>query len=604
MMSISIRRNRNVWGQLKDQIAIPYAVWELDAQKLDGLLDTYSREKIQDFLLKSTKTHNHLNNNSGDIFSLIASKIHSCDVDSIFLWLLNVKSSNNIDGFCYPFLDERIASYIGPMTLDFMVKAASFLKQAKSADVAEVEMNNLLKTYWVKIRRVEPFLSNLQILMEAKNRGIPTMGHSNLPSYQLGYGAHKRIVKAGFTDGTSRLAASLATHKFLAQNLLHESGCPVPKNFLVKSFDDAQKASNQLGLPVVVKPESMDKGVGVTVGVDGDDELRSAWQVASQYGGVLIEEMIQGFDHRLHVVNGKCIYVTKRVPPYVVGDGTHKLKDLVEFYTAKRSSDPEYKSFPSAKLSDPAVIQHLNKNGFNENSILSNGQIVYLRSNANVSTGGFAEEVTQECHPDNKLLAERAARIVGLDNAGVDLITTNINLPWAESNAKICEINPTPAFGKRVAYDAILDYLFPNSSVGRIPIVLFVGEIGEVTNYINVAIKKQNQYSSSYGYILDGKLYIKSSNGLFASQKLGVKNLLKGLLSDVLVESALIHINYKEFKDSLSIDYFSLVVAIGDQFETFQSSDFDCPSRCSSNAVLINPDIIKFQDAIDSLLQI
>lgn len=599
-----IRRKKNFWVMSKSGIGIQYADWELDYQKIDNLVKPHVRKTIANNFLHNLNTDFQFNLTNHNFFTLIAIKIQSCGVDDVFNWLIDRCFKNIKNSYSYPFLDEKIAGFIGPLTLEFLIKIDSLLNDELESEFNYVNVELLLKSAWERINRIQSSMSYLQLLTEAKGRGIPTMRHSDLPSYQLGYGFLGKVISKGFTSNTSKIGTTLATHKFLAQRLLLDSGCPVPKNFLVKTFEEALTASKELGFPVVVKPESTDKGVGVTVGVENDNDLYDAWNAARYYGNVLVEEMIKGCDHRLHVINGKCVYVTKRVPPYVIGDGIHKLHYLVDSYAAKRSLDPEYKNFPNAKLTDSAVLEHLKKIGISENSVLADGEIVYLRSNANVSTGGLAEEVTQNCHIDNILLAERAARVVGLDNAGIDLIIPDISIPWSLSCGKICEINPSPAFGKNIAYGALLDYLFPNKSSGKIPIILAVGSVKNLTDLISAVIAKQNFYSRSYGYIFDRKLYIKSNNGIFGSAKLPLKKLIKGLLSDSLVQSAFIQVNYSDLEEGLDIDYFNLIIANGNEAEISYLEEFNLENRCQSGALMINPSIASYESAIDTLFHI
>jgi cyanophycin synthetase len=454
-----------------------------------------------------------------------------------------------------------------------------------------------------KIDGIQGYLQNLQLLIRAKERGIPTRRHAHKRIYQLGYGAQKNLMANGFTDHTSKLASDIAQDKFVASSVMREAFLPAPKHFMTRTIEEAKQAAKQIKYPLVVKPRSKGKGVGVTAGVTNDLQLESAWLAASPHGEVLIEEMLEGLDHRLHVVDGNCFYVIRRSPPYIVGDGISTVEKLFEVYIAKRSAEPKYSKYPNADLNDPIVRKYLMNQNLTLSSIPEKDRVIYLRSNSNVSTGGFMDDVTAQCHPDNKLLAERVARAVGLDNAGVDYITTDIERSWMDVGGGICEVNATPGFISEDGIFVVLDYLFPKGRTGRIPIILIIGETSALQDYFNSLTNTLGKEFRTYGYIYNQELHVYTSNGVFRTRGKKTQDLLIGLLTDELVESAFIQLDIQEINAGLDLQYIDLLVAIGTETEISLIQESDLLGRCNQKRVLINPTVDIFQNYINEVLK-
>jgi D-alanine-D-alanine ligase-like ATP-grasp enzyme len=602
MQKINIKRTKNIWVPLQGNFCTPFAVWELDLAQIEELISIEVREKILRCLVKPTELKYGLSAGIMDLLTLTAAKLQSCDSDEVLAWLVDVSSKHSDKRFCYPFLDEKVAAQVGPLAINFLLKTNVIYENTKEYDVALAKALELFKMQRMMIDNLIPSASSLRVLVEAKKRLIPTRRHSDRPSYQLGYGFHRTLIYKGYTNYTSQLATTIATHKPITVSVLKESGLPAPKHFIVRSFEEATTAADRLGFPVVVKPTSTDKGVGVSVDVKNCSELELAWSHASRYGTVLIEEMLQGFDHRLHVVNGKCEYVVRRTPPYIVGNGVSTIENLIAGYAQNRSLNGEYRNFPNAQVTDLAVLEHLKKQGLSTDSVLMRDQFVYLRTNANVSTGGFADEVSEQCHRDNRLLAERAARLIGLDNAGIDFITTDITTSWISSGGKITEVNPTPAFGKDIAFKAYLDYLHPNKSKGQIPIILFVGHSDSLESHLSTTIKKYSDSKNCFAYISNRVLYICSEKKTSRTPGEKTQDLLIGMLGDPLIEAAIIQVNFKELELGFELHYFTMIVAVGDDREMALLLQSDVISRCETETLLINPALDDYRASLESLL--
>lgn len=601
--SISIKRANNIWVALKGNFCVPCAVWDLDLNLLESMISNDTRKEILNSLAISKNLDNAELFKIKDFLILISMKLQSCGSDEVFDWLLDVNSKHADERFCYPFIDEKVAEKVGPLAINYIIKLNLIWSNSKIIEIAKEDSKNLFNTYKQQVRAVSPYSSTLRLLIEAAGRQIPFRRHSDRISYQLGIGSQRELINNGFTGHTSQLATNIATHKYLATSVMRQASLPAPKHIVVRTFEEAQLAAGQIKYPLVLKPTSTDKGVGVTVGIVNDEELMFAWSQAAPYGMVLIEQMLNGFDHRLHVVNGKCIYVARRTAPYVIGNGKDTLENLVSMSTKERTTNPLYKNYGHVSLTDPVVQRFINKNGLLPSTIIETGKIVYLRSNSNVSTGGTFEDVTEITHPDNILLAERAARIVGLDNAGIDFITTDIGDSWIHSSGGICEINPTPGILCDNAYDTILNYLFQKPKTGRIPIILFLGDAFVVKGLCDFLESSLHKNNIIFGSIYNYQLNIFGKNGMFKAPGKSTQDLIPGLLTDELVEFAFVQLDFGEMRLGLDLNYIDLLVAVGSEIETSLIKKSDLMNRCHQDSVLINPTLNQFQKIIDDLLE-
>ncbi len=339
--------------------------------------------------------------------------------------------------------------------------------------------------------------STLALARSVLQRGIPHY-RINMPGQflQLGHGRHRKRVMETATDDTSSVGAMISRDKFKTASLLRAQGLPTPHTQLVSSTEEALRVAKQLGFPVVVKPRASGKGKGVTVNIANEAELMTAIRAAAAYNnGVIVERHIKGDDHRLLVVGGRFIAAAKRFPAEVTGDGRHTVSQLV----AELNRDPRRGIMPFERLLekvdiDQEAMKHLADAGLTPDSIPAAGQKVRLRGVANLSRGGTSIDVTEQIHPDNRLMAERAARLVGLDVTGIDFLTPDIGQSWRDIPCAILELNTTPglrphlaANPKRDVFGPIIEHLFPACSDGRVPTVGITGSVGKTTTCRMVA---------------------------------------------------------------------------------------------------------------------
>ncbi|GKS90006.1 MULTISPECIES: cyanophycin synthetase [unclassified Acidovorax] len=328
------------------------------------------------------------------------------------------------------------------------------------------------------------------IVEAAAARGIPWRRLTSGSLVQFGWGSKQRRIQAAEVDSTSAVAESIAQDKDLTKRLLHAAGVPVPLGRPVESVDDAWKAAQQVGLPVVVKPQDGNQGKGVTVNITERSQLDEAFRTAAEYGTVMVERFLPGHDFRLLVVGDQLVAAARREPPQVLGDGERTVRELVHLVNLDpRRGEGHATSLTKIRLDDIAVAR-LAMQGLTPDAVPAKGQRVILRNNANLSTGGTATDVTDDVHPEVAARAIAAAQMVGLHICGVDMVAENVLQPLEVQGGGFVEVNAAPglrmhlapSYGKpRNVGQAMVDKLFANGQDGRIPVVAVTGTNGKTT---------------------------------------------------------------------------------------------------------------------------
>lgn len=323
----------------------------------------------------------------------------------------------------------------------------------------------------------------------AERREIPCRRDGTGNRIQLGYGKHLRYVQAAITGQTSAIAVELAQDKDETKERLERNGIPVPKGKVVYTFKEATKAADEIGRPVVVKPVNGRQGYAVSLEVETPEEMKVAFRAAKEFSSaVLIEEMLAGRNYRVVIVGGRMVAASERLLPHVIGDGVSTIRDLIA--TENRNplrGDGHEKPLTKIKV-DSDVITHLQHAGMSLDSIPRHGEHVTLSNRSNLSTGATAQDVTDKVHPSIARMCERAARLIGLDVCGVDLVIPDIEMP-IESGGVI-EVNASPGLRmhhfpsagmSRDVGQAVIDAIFPPDAPCRIPIISITGTNGKTT---------------------------------------------------------------------------------------------------------------------------
>ncbi|HRN61341.1 MAG TPA: cyanophycin synthetase [Luteimonas sp.] len=333
--------------------------------------------------------------------------------------------------------------------------------------------------------------STASLVRAAEDRGIPWLRLNERSLIQFGHGRYQQRIQATVTGRTPHIAVELACDKEETNKILAALGLPVPRQELVTRQTDALKAAKKLGGPVVLKPYNGNHGRGITINITGDDEIREAFVAAQEHSrSVIVETFQPGDDHRLLVINGELVAATRRTPGHVVGDGRSTIAALVDVVNQDpRRGVGHEKVLTRLELDREAGLM-MERVGYDAESVPKEGEIVYLRSTANLSTGGTATDVTDVIHPDNREMAVRAVRAIGLDVGGVDFISPDITESYRSIGGAICEVNAAPGFRMHVApsegtpRDAagpVIDMLFPPGTPTRVPIAAVTGTNGKTT---------------------------------------------------------------------------------------------------------------------------
>ncbi|MFE1748353.1 cyanophycin synthetase [Coleofasciculus sp. H7-2] len=358
------------------------------------------------------------------------------------------------------------------------------------------------------------------IVKEAEARGIPWMPLSVRAMIQIGYGVYQKRMQATLSNHSSILGVELASDKEGTKKMLREAGVPVPRGTVIHYLDELEDSIQEVGgYPIVLKPLDGNHGRGITIDITDlkqAEEAYDAASTASKTRSVIIERYYTGRDHRVLVVNGKLVAVAERVPAHVVGDGTSRIEQLIELTNSDPHRGEGHDNILTKIEVDRTTFTLLQRQGYTLETVLPAGEICYLRATANLSTGGIAVDRTDEIHPENIWLCERVAKIIGLDIAGIDVVTSDISKPLREVDGVIVEVNAAPGFRMHVCpsqglprnvASPVLDMLFPPGAPTRVPIVSITGTNGKTTTTRLIAhIFKQT--GKTIGYTTTDGTYI------------------------------------------------------------------------------------------------
>lgn len=362
------------------------------------------------------------------------------------------------------------------------------------------------------------------IVEEAVKRDIPFIRLNKQSLVQLGYGVHQKRIRATIASTTSTIAVDIAGDKEETKNLLDAAQIPVPKGTVIRSEEGLKDAVERYGYPLVIKPIDGNHGKGNTTNITTYEQALKAFEAAKQYSrSVIVEKFITGFDFRVLVINYKFICAALRTPASVVGDGEHTIQWLID----ETNKDPR-RGYGHEKVLTQITIDQftqkmLDEKGYTLETIPLKEELVLLKPTANLSTGGTSTDVTDEVHPVNIFMAERIARIIGLDICGIDIMAPDLKRPVTENGGAILEVNAAPGFRMHVepsegiarnAAEPVIDMLFPKGATGRIPIIAITGTNGKTTTtrltaHICKAAGKKVGYTTSDGVYIQNQLMMK-----------------------------------------------------------------------------------------------
>jgi cyanophycin synthetase len=390
--------------------------------------------------------------------------------------------SDSVYNIIYAYKNEAAGIESGKLAIHLIEKLCS----GQSLDLQP--QLNIIKN---KAKKCQLGPSTKAIYDAAKKRGIPITRIGNDSILQLGYGKYNKRIKAAIAEDTSCIAVDISCDKSITKHLLNTVGIPVPKGDICTTPDEAVTAAEILDCPVVIKPKSGNQGKGVSLNLSNDEEIIEAFTIAKKVDDdVIVEEYVKGRDYRILVVNNKVVAAAERIPARITGDGKNTINSLIKILNSdKLRGEGHEKPLTKVKINDD-VLRLLRKQGYTLDSIPQPGIAVYLKENGNLSTGGEAIDCTNKIHPANRDLAIRAAGIIGLNIAGVDMICEDISKPIENDSGAIVEVNASPGLrmhhypgqGKvRDAAGSIVDMLYPPGTPFSIPIVSITGTNGKTT---------------------------------------------------------------------------------------------------------------------------
>ena len=423
-------------------------------------------------------------------------------------------STPGIYNVVYEYVDEQAGRYAGRAAVRLcqsIIATGSYPEEELEQDLADIKdlyANSALGP------------STETIVTEAEARNIPWMMLSARAMVQLGYGVNQKRIQATLSECSGILAVELACDKEGTKTILEDAGVPVPRGTTIQYEDELENAIADVGgYPIVIKPLDGNHGRGITIDINSWRDAQDAYDLASAESRsrtVIVERFYRGSDHRVLVIDGKVVAVAERVPAHVVGDGRTTISELIE----RANQDPRRGEGHENVLTNITInktaIGVLQRQGFDLNTVLKSDEIAYLRATANLSTGGVAIDRTEDIHPENRWLCQRIAKLIGLDIAGIDLVTLDIANPLREVGGVVVEVNAAPGFRMHAAPSIglprnvaapVLDMLFPSGSNSRIPILAVTGTNGKTTT-TRLLAHLYRQTGKTVGYTTTDGIYI------------------------------------------------------------------------------------------------
>ncbi len=410
----------------------------------------------------------------------------------------------------FRFFDEMCGVYAGKAAVNYI----NSLLTDQDFDVFEV-IENL-----IHIREDNlPGPSTQAIIDEAAKRNIPSLRLDSYNLVQLGTGKYQKRIRATITSDTSLIAVETADNKYLTYVMLNDAGIPVTETIKITNPEDIISFRQKIAKPIVVKPIDAYLGKNSTVNINTKKEITQAYKLASEFDkNVIAQPFIKGKSYRLLVIDYKFVAATELTPPFITGDGKHNIAQLKNLL----NKNPERQYGDKAKLSkveiDITTERIIKSKGYTLETILVKGEKLVLKKSGNPKLGGTSIDVTEKVHEYNRFLAERTAKVIGLNIAGVDVISEDISIPLDQNEAKVIEVNAAPDFRmhinpsggeQRNVAGNLVEMLFPDKTKFRVPVFSVTGTAGKtiavnLLDYCLSNVGYTNGYTTSEGLYISG----------------------------------------------------------------------------------------------------
>ncbi len=411
----------------------------------------------------------------------------------------------------FNYLEEKVGVYAAEASVriaEALIKGEEYTLETDIQKMREIRENT----------RLGP--STGSIVEEAISRDIPWIRLNNQSLVQLGYGKNQVRIRATMTEHTSSIAVDLASNKEETKRILQEQAIPVAAGMTITRKEEVKEAIRKIGFPLVFKPLDGNHGRGASINVKTEEDAVAAFEHAARISRkVIVEKFITGYDFRVLVIDNKMVAAALRVPAHVTGNGELTVQQLID----EENNDPRrgygHENVLTHISIDRDTMDLLTKKGYALDSIPQAGEVVYLKSTANLSTGGTSVDVTDQVHPQNIFFCERIARVIGLDICGIDIMAKNLTVPLTENGGVVLEVNAAPGFRMHIAPSEglprnvaghVVDMLYPQGKSARIPIISVTGTNGKTTTTRLIAhIVKNNGYR--VGFTTSDGIYVQNT---------------------------------------------------------------------------------------------
>lgn len=411
----------------------------------------------------------------------------------------------------FTYLEEKVGIYAAEAAVriaEALIKGEDYNLEHDIQQMREIRENT----------RLGP--STGSIVDEAINRNIPWIRLNNQSLVQLGYGKNQVRFRATMTEKTSSIAVDIASNKDETKRLLQEQAIPVAQGITVSSADGVDEAIRKVGFPLVFKPLDGNHGRGISVNVKTREEAIAAYEHAAKISRrVIVERFVTGYDFRVLVIDNKMVAAALRDPAHVVGDGGSTIQQLIDLENTDPRRGYGHENVLTLIGIDRDTLDLLDKKGYTLDTVLKKGEKVFLKSTANLSTGGTSVDVTDHVHPQNVFICERISKIIGLDICGIDIMAQNLTEPLTDTGGVILEVNAAPGFRMHIAPSEglprnvaghVIDMLYPPGKSARIPIISITGTNGKTTTTRLIAhIVKYNGHR--VGFTTSDGIYVQNN---------------------------------------------------------------------------------------------
>ncbi|MGZ3928875.1 MAG: cyanophycin synthetase [Mucilaginibacter sp.] len=410
----------------------------------------------------------------------------------------------------FTYLEEKVGIYAAEAAVriaEALIKGEDYNLDHDIQQMREIRENT----------RLGP--STGSIVEEAIARNIPWIRLNNQSLVQLGYGKYQVRFRATMTEKTSCIAVDIASNKDETKRLLLEQAIPVANGITISSVAGVDEAIHKVGFPLVFKPLDGNHGRGISINIKTKDEAVAAYEHAAKISRkVIVERFITGYDFRVLVIDNKMVAAALRDPAHIIGDGNSTVQQLIDLENTDPRRGYGHENVLTLIAVDRDTMDLLDKKGYTLETVPAKGEKVFVKSTANLSTGGTSVDVTDHVHPHNIFICERISKIIGLDICGIDIMAQNLSEPLTDTGGVILEVNAAPGFRMHIAPSEglprnvaghVIDMLYPPGKSSRIPIIAVTGTNGKTTTTRLIAhIVKNNGHH--VGFTTSDGIYVQN----------------------------------------------------------------------------------------------